>query len=86
MALSIEVKHSPSVCQIMAVGRIDGMSSLDIEQTFNSLTGAGERQILVDFTEVKYISSAGLRVFLAAQKKLMAVGGQILLYNLAPSV
>lgn len=37
----------------------------------------GVQDVTVDLTAVEYVSSAGLRVFLNAQKALLAAGGQL---------
>ena len=67
-------------------GRIDALSSAEIQKGFDKLILAGERVILVDFTWVNYVSSAGLRLFLSVQKKLKAIGGEIVLLKPVPSV
>lgn len=67
-------------------GRIDSMSALEIQRQFNDLILSGERRMVVDFEEVNYISSAGLRVFLAAQKQLTKAGGEVVLYRMSPDV
>jgi anti-anti-sigma factor len=46
-------------------GRIDSMNALEIQRQINDLILSGERRLVVDFEEANYISSAGLRVFLA---------------------
>jgi len=67
-------------------GRIDAMTSDEIEKTLNDLMLAGERVIGVDFEKVNYISSAGLRVFIRAQKQLSRVGGEVVLTAASPNV
>jgi len=67
-------------------GRIDATSATEIEKSLNDLMLAGERVIGADFENVNYISSAGLRVFMRAQKQLGRVGGEIVLTALSPSV
>ena len=37
----------------------------------------GVKDVIVDLAAVEYVSSAGLRVFLNAQKALLAAGGQL---------
>ncbi len=71
---------------IAAEGRIDALSSADIQKVFDELILAGERTLLVDMTSVNYVSSAGLRIFIFTQKELKKVGGEILLLGMAPSV
>lgn len=67
-------------------GRIDAMSTTEIQKECSALTLAGERIMVVDFTGVNYISSAGLRVFLGVQKQLKRVGGEIILLGIASQV
>jgi anti-sigma B factor antagonist len=55
-------------------GRIDANTSPLLENELNaSLDGVTD--LALDFLEVNYISSAGLRVLLAAQKRMMKQGG-----------
>ncbi len=49
-------------------GRLNIASAPDLETAFAELSKAGEKKILVDCRELEYISSAGLRVLLAAVK------------------
>jgi len=64
---------------ITVKGRIDALSSAELQKGLDTLILAGDRVILVNFAEVNYISSAGLRVLLSVQKQLKRVGGEIVL-------
>jgi anti-anti-sigma factor len=70
----------------MAKGRIDALSSSDIKKLFDDLVLSGERILIVDMTAVHYVSSAGLRIFIATQKELKKVGGEIILSGLTEPV
>lgn len=50
-------------------GRVDTITSKELEQEINDEFGNFD-SLIIDFTELKYISSAGLRVLIATQKKL----------------
>lgn len=50
-------------------GRIDTITSKDLDKEINDEIGNFESLIL-DFTDLEYISSAGLRVLITTQKKL----------------
>ena len=78
---SIDEKDRPKSLALR--GRVDALSSAEIQKVFDRLIQAGERMILVDFAEVNYVSSAGLRLFLLVQKQLKSVGGELLLFGLA---
>jgi len=71
---------------LVLIGRIDAMSAGEIGRKLAALLTAGERIIGADLDGVNYISSAGIRVFLSAQKKLMRVNGQIVLAHVRPDV
>ena len=63
-------------------GRIDGLTSSALNKTFEDAAEVGNHNLVVDFSAVSYISSAGLRVFLHAQKKLRPVGGEVILLSM----
>ncbi len=67
-------------------GRIDGVSSEDINIFIAEYLDKGNRRVILDFNEVNYISSAGLRVLLVNQKKITSAGGEIFFYQLPPYI
>ncbi len=67
-------------------GRLDSSTSGELEKVFLTVMDAGEKNIVVDFTGMDYISSAGLRVLLMAAKKTSKVGGKVVLTALSANV
>ena len=59
-------------------GKINANTSKDLETELLSFLDEN-KEMLLDFNKVDYISSAGLRVLLLAQKKVKANGGQMVL-------
>lgn len=57
---------------IAVEGRIDTVTSPVLEEELRDLSGITE--LAIDFSGVAYISSAGLRVLLSAQKRMNAQG------------
>lgn len=55
-------------------GRLDSKTSDGFDRQLSESMENGSRQILVDCSELAYISSAGLRVFIKAAKYLQRVG------------
>ena len=58
------------------VGRMDTVTAPQVEAAFQKEENL--KKIIFDLSELVYISSAGLRVLLAAQKKMNASGGEML--------
>jgi anti-sigma B factor antagonist len=67
-------------------GRIDTATATELEHAINKEIGLGNRQILLDFSRVSYISSSGLRVLLATAKKLKNPGDKFGICCLSPEV
>jgi anti-anti-sigma factor len=81
-----KLKDLSSIKCISMTGRIDALSFSHIQKVFDELILAGERTLLVDMAGVSYVSSAGLRVFIVAQKELTKVGGEIVLSGINEQV
>lgn len=55
-------------------GRLDTMTAPELEKEISAST-ANVNELVIDFTKLEYISSAGLRVLLAAHKNFAKKGG-----------
>ena len=66
-------------------GRIDTITSKDLDKEINDEIGNFESLIL-DFTDLEYISSAGLRVLIATQKKLKSENIPFVIKNVDDNV
>lgn len=67
-------------------GHLDTVSSSPLEDRLRTLIDGGVRQMLLDFTELDYINSSGLKVVLITAKHLDAVGGKLVLCGLSANV
>lgn len=59
--------------------RLDLQGTEKVEQSFLSLTRAGPQNIVVDISEVTFLSSVGIRMLIAGGKGLKATGGRMAL-------
>ena len=66
-------------------GRLDTLTSPELEEKLEPVIDDIEK-LVFDFSELEYISSAGLRVLLAAVKEMDARGGELFVKNLRPEV
>ncbi len=68
-------------------GRIDTQTSPDLQAVLDEGFEKGEANLILDFKEVEYMSSAGLRTVLYAQKKVNALNeASMILINVQPVV
>ena len=60
-------------------GRLDANSSRGLEDKLYRAIYEGSKKIIIDFKDLNYISSDGLRVILKSTKAIKLKGGQIML-------
>ena len=75
--MKIETRESQGIQIIAFEGNLDTNTSPEAESKINELIDAGNQKLLVNFEQLNFISSAGLRVLLATVKKLNASGGDL---------
>lgn len=66
-------------------GRIDTLTAPQLETELAPLLN-GVTDLVLDLTQVAYISSAGLRVLLSTHKKMLSAGGALTIANAVPAV
>ena len=71
--MTMEIKKNAEATVIAVVGRLDTTSAPALEKAINEDIGDAKNLVL-DLKGVQYISSAGLRVLLGAQKKMQRIG------------
>ena len=63
-------------------GIFDGSQSDEARRYFDGIAVSCD----IDFRDLKYISSAGLGVLMAAQKRLVGQGAKLRLVNMSPQI
>ena len=75
--MTINKTLNGSTLEIALEGRLDTMTSPELEAELGkSMSGADS--LIMDFSKLDYISSAGLRVLLSAHKSMSSKGGMII--------
>ena len=71
--MTIEIKRTAEETTIEIVGRLDTTTAPKLDKTINEdITDV--KNLVLNFKGLEYISSAGLRVLLGAQKKMQKIG------------
>ena len=71
--MTIEIKRNAEETIIELVGRLDTITSPALDKTINNDI-EDTKNLVLDLEKLEYISSAGLRVLLGAQKKMQKIG------------
>ena len=71
--MKIEIKKNEEATVLKIIGRLDTITAPALDKAINEDIG-DTKDLVLDVKEMEYISSAGLRVFLSAQKKMQKIG------------
>lgn len=75
-------KRNSDIVVVSLSGRLDTTTSAGVEKQLHDLIEDGENRLIINFKELVYISSAGLRVLIATIKRLQEKQGKLVLSDL----
>ena len=77
--LTIASERAPNspIMILRLIGRLDASTVNQLERAISEAQQAGVRAILVDMSQLVYVSSSGLRVLLSARSAIRKKGGDI---------
>lgn len=88
--LAIEVgskqANGAQVTVVDVDGIIDGSTVGELEQRFEGLKKDGQNRFIFDFTDLEYISSAGIGFFMKEADAAKELKGAVVLMHLSPRV
>ena len=73
--MEIQTEQVGDIHVVTVGGRLDGIYGSAFANQIGALITGTNPKVLIDFTDVEYVSSAGLRALLVLVKKSKAVGG-----------
>lgn len=85
-AMQITTRTHDDVTIVAISGNLDSTTSPQAQQALDVVVAGGAKKIAIDFSQLDYISSAGLRVMLGTAKKLGATGGGLHAFGLNQTV
>lgn len=71
---------------VKLTGSLDTLTAPELERQLVPVLGGPVKDLVFDLAQLKFISSAGLRVFAATRKTLRERGGQTSFVNLQPQI
>lgn len=83
--MQISTRTSNDIHIVAITGSLDSTTAPEAQKSLDAVV-AGARKVALDFSQLDYISSAGLRILLGAAKQLRAKGGTLGMFGLNQSV
>jgi anti-sigma B factor antagonist len=84
--LHIQVTSHDGVSNVHVAGEIDMDSVGALSTTFEELIDEGRITVRVDAADISFIDSSGLRVILAAERRLTELGGRLTIDRMSGAV
>lgn len=91
MPLEIQIQKAVSaahagVVTITLTGSLDTATAPELERELAPILAGDVKELVFELARLKFVSSAGLRVFSAARKQVAARGGQASFVNMQPQI
>jgi stage II sporulation protein AA (anti-sigma F factor antagonist) len=84
--MEFQSRFENQIAVITIAGRLDGVTALECEKSMRELVIGDTNRIIIDFGNLDYISSAGLRSILLTAKLVNEKRGQLCLANVTGNV
>ena len=84
--MEVKITTEDKVTTAFLIGRLDTPASQDVSNELEPLMADATGTIVLDCTEMSYISSSGLRIFLSLRKAAASQGGKIIVKNISDDI
>ncbi|MBR4166716.1 MAG: STAS domain-containing protein [Bacteroidales bacterium] len=80
--MDVNITKHENVTTVAFVGRLDTPSAQTVTETIAPVMEAADGTVVLDCKDMTYISSSGLRIFLALRKTAAAQGGKVIVKDI----
>ena len=84
--MEVNISRETNTILIRFSGRLDTPGAQEINPQMNALAEEADKTIILDCTDLTYISSSGLRIFLTLRKAAADRGGKIIIRNICDDI
>ena len=84
--MEVHITESEGMMTARLVGRLDTPAAVEITGEIQPLLDGADKTIVLDCSELSYISSSGLRIFLTIRKAAAEAGGTVVIEGLSPQI
>lgn len=76
-SLAINVEYMKRVTLVTAAGRVDSSNAAELDDTLKGVMNDGKYNVVLNLSEVSYMSSAGLRALVSALRECKKHRGDV---------
>ena len=80
--MEIKLTQQDNITTAHLIGRLDTPASQEISQNMDELQAAAAHTLILDCSELEYISSSGLRIFLAIRKEAATHNSKVIVRSI----
>jgi len=84
--MNITIENANNITIAKLAGRLDTPASSEVTPIFEQLQNSADGTVVLDCTDLAYISSSGLRLFLTLRKAASAKGGKVILRSISNDI
>ena len=84
--MEVKLTHDSGEVTVRLIGRLDTPAAQEITPQMNALAEEASGTIILDCTELTYISSSGLRIFITLRKAAATKGGKIIVRGISNEI
>jgi anti-anti-sigma factor len=85
--MNISTSRTESGVVLLEVeGEVDAYTARELDRALNDLLAQGHSRLVLDASQIAFVSSAGLRVIIFAQREAERQGGEVRVFGLNAQV
>lgn len=84
--MEVKINKTEGTMTACLIGRLDTPASVEVSREIQPLLDNADKTIVLDCSEMSYISSSGLRIFLTVRKAAASKGGRVVIKGLSSEI
>jgi anti-sigma B factor antagonist len=84
--MEVRIERNNEIVTAILIGRLDTPASLEVASRFEELKADAAGTVVLDCSELSYISSSGLRLFLTIRKAAAEKGGKVIVRSISNEI
>lgn len=84
--MEIDITRNENETVVRLSGRLDTPAAQEITPQMNELSGDAGGTVVLECSDLTYISSSGLRIFLTLRKAAAEKGGRVIVRNISKEI